>query len=405
MGGIFEFLAIPLGWLMRIIYSVIPEYLIAIFLFTLLVRVILFPLSLKSQKSQADRARLAPRIERLKKKYEKDPKKLQEKQMALYEKHGVSMTGGCMPLLVQMLVLFGIISVIYAPLKHIAGVPDQVVNTSVNAMSFDYSEYEKKKKNNTATAEETAAYEAAKAAGLLDRAQFQGYYKEMRMLNSLDTYKDNVKQALLKDANCTEEQATAYIAEMQEFKKDFMFFGKNLLENPWNEKGFGGISILWLIPLLSGLTAFFSSCLSLHYTKQATAAESQPGQGCSNTMMMVWMPGFSLFITFTVPGGVGIYWICSNLIALLQTFVLNKIYDPVKIRQQAEIEYEERRRKKQEDKKRLAEARAREQRELALQQKQEQKGTSKKKKPAQPKIEQEKLSEESSAVDEQPQDE
>ena len=65
-----------------------------------------------------------------------------------------------------------------------------------------------------------------------------------------------------------------------------------------------------------------------------------------------------------MPGGVGIYWICSNLIAIIQTIVLNAIYNPAKIRAQAEAEYEERRRKKAEDKKRLAEARKREQSEL-----------------------------------------
>ena len=97
-------------------------------------------------------------------------------------------------------------------------------------------------------------------------------------------------------------------------------------------------------------------------------------------MMLVWMPAFSLFITFTVPGGVGVYWICSNVISLLQTYVLNQIYNPAKIRAQAEIEYEERRRKKQEDKKRLAEARAKEQRELAAQQKEEKKEPAKNKK-------------------------
>ena len=82
------------------------------------------------------------------------------------------------------------------------------------------------------------------------------------------------------------------------------------------------------------------------------------------TFTMVFaMPLFSLIVTFTVPGGVGIYWICSNLIAIVQTIVLNTIYNPVKIRAQAEAEYEERRRKKAEDKKRLAESRAREQEE------------------------------------------
>ena len=378
MTAIFDILAIPLGWLMRVIYNLIPEYMLAIFLFTLLVRIVLFPLSLKTQKSTADRARLAPRLERLKKKYEKDPKKLQEKQMALYEKHGVSMTGGCMPMLVQMLVLFGIISVIYAPLKHIAGVPDQVITASVTAM--------------TSTSEGDSK---------LAEAEFKGYYKEMRMLNNLDKYETDVKASIMK-AGYDEKQTEAYIAEMKEIKKDFMFFGKNLLENPWS--GFANISILWLIPLISGLTAFFSSLLSMHYTKMATAAENQQAQGCSNVMMLVWMPAFSLFITFTVPGGVGIYWICSNLIALLQTYVLNQIYNPAKIRAQAEIEYEERRRQKQEDKKRLAEARAKEQRELALQQKEEQKNPSKKKKATPAKAE-EPEAEEKSAEQSEPKDE
>ena len=82
--------------------------------------------------------------------------------------------------------------------------------------------------------------------------------------------------------------------------------------------------------------------------------------------MMIWMmPLFSLYITFTVPGGVGIYWIISNVLALIQTVILNTIYNPAKIKAQAEIEYEERRKRKAEDKKRLAESRAREQREIA----------------------------------------
>ena len=349
MNAIFEFIATPLGWLMSIIYKWIPEYLIAIFLFTLLVRVLLFPLSLKTQKNQADRARLAPRLDRLRKKYEKDPKKLQEKQMALYEKHGVSMTGGCMPLLLQMVVLFGIISVIYSPLKHIKQMPVDVVEASVTASGIE-------NKND--------------------------YYKEMKMLNALEKNEGKIKTAIvgMKDAETkkplyTEQQAEQYITEMKNIKQDFMFFGKNMLDSPGKTP-----NVMWLIPLVSGLTAFLSSWLSMHYTKQMTASESQPGQGCSNVMMLIWMPVFSLFITFSVPGGVGVYWICSNLIALLQTFVLNQIYNPAKIRAQAEIEYEERRRQKQEDKKRLAEARAREQRELAQQIKEEQKAPSKKKK-------------------------
>ena len=208
MTVIFDLLAIPLGWLMRLIYGILPEYLIAIFLFTFLVRLLLFPLSLKTQKSQADRARLTPRLERLRKKYEKDPKKFQEKQMALYEKHGVSMTGGCMPMLVQMLVLFGIISVIYSPLKFIAGVPTNVIDASVSAMT-------------TVTEDD----------GKLPATDFKGYYKEMRMLNNLDKYQDDVRASIAK-LGFNEIQTQQYLDDMYEIKNDFVFFGKNLLENP-----------------------------------------------------------------------------------------------------------------------------------------------------------------------------
>lgn len=357
--GFLDFLGTPLGYALGLVFDLVGNYFLAIFLFTFVVRLLMFPLSLKTQKSQADRARLAPRLERLQKKYAKDPKKLQEKQMALYEKHGVSMTGGCLPMVVQMIVLFGIISAIYSPLTHLTSVPDDVIDTTATALN---------------------------SAGVLADSDVKegSYYREMRILQHIDNndYTDKVKTAITNiksgdKAKYTEVQATEYITEMQEM--DFSLFGMDLLEQP-NDKGFG---LLWLIPLVSGITALLSSMLSMHYQKQMTKGQVQQGQGCSNVMMLVLMPGMSLFIAFSVPGAVGLYWICSNLIALLQTYVLNQIYNPAKIRAQAEIEYEERRRKKQEDKKRLAEARAREQRELAQQIKEEGKG-GQKKKPAKP---------------------
>lgn len=340
MGFIFDIIAVPLGYVLSFIYNILPNYFVAIFLFTLVVRAATFPLSLKSQKSQAERAKLAPRLERIQKKYAQDRQKMALKQQELYEKEGVSMTGGCLPMIVQMIILFGIISVIYMPLKHLAHMPDTVINASVDAMQNPLMEDGK--------TEDTSA-------GKLPRGRFTGYYKELYMMKNLETYKTDVLANIEKVAP---GESQKYYDEMIELRSQFDFFGRTLLDNPF-EGGFKGINILWLIPLFSGLTALASSIISMHYTKMSMGAQ-QPGQGCSNTMMLVMMPAFSLFITFTVPGGVGIYWICSNIIAVIQTIILNKIYNPGKIRAQAEAEYEERRRKKAEDKKRLAEARKKE---------------------------------------------
>lgn len=344
---IFDIIAIPLGYVLWFIYRFIQNYFVSIFLFTVLVRALTFPFSIKSQKAQADRARLAPRLERLQKKYKQDPQKLQKKQMELYEKEGVSLTGGCLPMLIPMIVLFGVISVIYSPLTHLARIPAPVINATAQAVTMP--------KDEDGNVIETA--------GKVNPGQMTGYYKELRSMMVLEENETDVKAAIgaLSDADRKNVSADEYYDKMVSMKKDFRFFGgRTLLEDPWGS-GFSNISLLWLIPLFSWLTALGSSLISMRYTKLASAnGEKQPGQGCTNVMMILLMPLFSLFITFTVPGGVGIYWICSNLLAIAQTIILNTMYNPVKIRAQAEAEYEERRRKKAEDKKRLADARARE---------------------------------------------
>lgn len=356
---IFDIIGIPLGYVLWFIYRLVSNYFVAIFLFTLLVRAATFPLSLKSQKAQADRAKLAPRLERIQKKYAQDKQKLQQKQMELYEKEGVSMTGGCLPMVIQMIILFGIISVIYSPLTHLVRIPTPVVNATVSAVTRP-----------TVTDAQGNQILDPDHPEKVDPAQLTGYYRELNALKALENNRDDILAAI--DALSEEDRegrtAQEYYDEMVDIKEDFSFFGGTLLDTPWNDKGFGGISILWLIPLLSGLTAMASSFISMRFTRQLTPqGEKVPGQGCSNVMMLILMPAFSLFITFSVPGGVGIYWICSNIIAVIQTVILNSIYNPAKIRAQAEKEYEERRRQKAEDKKRLKEARLREEQEAQKQ--------------------------------------
>ncbi|MCL2885060.1 MAG: YidC/Oxa1 family membrane protein insertase, partial [Oscillospiraceae bacterium] len=122
--SIFNVLAVVLGPLLRLVYQYLSfgNYLAAILIFVLIVRAATFPLNIKSQKSQCDRARLAPQLARLQKKYGQDRQKMAQKQQELYKKKGVSMTGGCLPQILQIIVLFGIIAVIYKPLTYIANV-------------------------------------------------------------------------------------------------------------------------------------------------------------------------------------------------------------------------------------------------------------------------------------------
>ncbi|MBQ8752999.1 MAG: YidC/Oxa1 family membrane protein insertase [Clostridia bacterium] len=346
MFQIFEYLAIPLGWILKVIYQLVGNYFVAIFLFTLLIKLATFPFSLKSQKASADRARLAPRLERIQKKYANNRELMQKKSQELYEKEGVSMTGGCMTMLIPMIILFGVIAAIYKPLTHMTSIPNQVIESSITAI--------------TATKEETEnrISEADAKSG--------SYYRELRLMSLMD--KGNNKELIVAAIDKLDAKTRAnlsgaeYYAQFEEMSDQFHIGSLNFLDNPWNG-GFAGINWLWIVPLISGITALFSSLLSMHFSRGSMSQEQQQMQGCTNGMMY-FMPLMSVYIAFIVPAAVGVYWISSNLTGLLQTYILNKMYNPAKIRAQAEIEYQERRARraaqKAEEKKRLAESRRRE---------------------------------------------
>lgn len=125
---------------------------------------------------------------------------------------------------------------------------------------------------------------------------------------------------------------TDFINTLQSF--DLNFFGINLGETPSLS-----LSPLILIPILSGVTAFIPSWLSM---KNNPAMLEGPGAGSMKVMLLV-SPLMSLYIAFQVPAGVGMYWIFSNVFMMIQTMVLNKFYNPKEMAEKAKQEAEQRR--------------------------------------------------------------
>ena len=339
MNALFSLFAGPLGVLMKWIYQLIPSYFVALLIFTVLTRLILFPLSIKNQKNQADRARLAPRLERIQKKYAQDRQKAMMKQQELYEKEGVKMTGGCLPMLVQMLVLFSVIAVIYKPLTYIQNVNQKYIDTCIEVAVEDL--------------------DAKKDKDKITQMKNEGsYYRELYLFQEIEDNREDMIAALVEKNELSLGKATDVVDGIEKIGEEFSIFGKSLLQVPKDT----GIKPdwTWIVVLLSGLSAFASGMLSMRYSKAAMSLEQQQAGGCTNGMMYM-MPIMSLIFSFTVPVGVVFYWIFSNLLAMVQTVILNAMWNPAKIRAQAEIEYQERRRKRREDKERLKAARLAEQ--------------------------------------------
>ena len=340
MMQLFSIFAEPQGWVMRWIYEMIPSYFVALIIFTVLVRLVLFPLSIKNQKNQADRARLAPKLDRIQKKYGQDRQKMMQKQQELYEKEGVKMTGGCLPMLFQMLVLFSVIAVIYKPLTYVQRMPADQINTVIEVVTENLDAKKDKDK-------------------ISQMKNEKSYYRELYLFEYVDANEDKIVAALMEKHEMTEGAAHNVVASIEQTGSEFSIGKMSLLGVP---KDFGiKPNWLWIIVLASGLSAFASSMLSMKYSKASMPKEQQQAAGCSTNMMMYMMPVMSLVFSFTVPAGVAVYWTVSNLLAMVQTVALNAMYNPAKVRAQAEAEYAARRQQKREDKERLKAARLAEQ--------------------------------------------
>lgn len=292
MSSLFGFIAVPLGWLMKVIYDIVGNYGIALLLFTLVTKIILFPLSIKQQKSTAKMSAYQPMIQEIQKKWANDKNRQQEELMKLQQEYGFSPTAGCLPMLVQFPILFGLIEVIYRPVQYILQVPQAVLEQCGEML---------RSAGVTITAYADTAVISAIQNGTMD---FSGVLTAQQ-IEAIDKF-------------------------------DFKLFGvMDLTQIP--EFGF---NLLVLIPILSAVSMIISQIVTMKMSGQEM-------QG-SMKMMPYMMCVMFLFFGFSVPTGVSLYWIYTNLFGLVQSVILKKMYDPDKMKEQimADIEEKKKNRKK-----------------------------------------------------------
>lgn len=111
-----------MGFIIEHIYNIVSNYGLAIIIFTILIKLILIPLNIHSQKAMKKQQKIQPLMAELQKKYANDQEKLQREMMKIYKENNISMTGGCLPMLIQMPILIGLYQVIQKPLSYLAGV-------------------------------------------------------------------------------------------------------------------------------------------------------------------------------------------------------------------------------------------------------------------------------------------
>ena len=311
-----RFLFLPFCFIFWIFYDLVSNYGLALFLFTLLFRLILLPSSISQQKGTAKQMRLQPKIKKLQEKYKGNQVKLNEEMQALYSREGYNpMSAGCLPMLIQLPVIFGLLGVIYYPIQYVLGVDSNTVGEMTKIVQ-----------------------------GLLGDTSIKQNLLELQVFNHLD-------EVIAKLPNLSAE----IIDKLRGF--DYTMFGIPLAETPSvaTLSHIGSASkqelILLLVPLFSGLSAMASGIYTWIRQKQTNPEMAKnPMMGCT----AFGMPLFSLVIAFQFPAGAGIYWIMSNIIAFAQMILLNYTHSPKKIIAKMMVEETVNRRSKEENMKRVA---------------------------------------------------
>ena len=126
--GLMDPLYLAFGWFMRLLYDLIGNYGLVIILFTLIVRIVMFPMGFKQQKNTFKQQALQGELAEIRRIYPDDKQKQSQLQMELYKKHGASPLSGCLPAILQLIVIWPIFRIIQAPLRHIMHISPERLN-------------------------------------------------------------------------------------------------------------------------------------------------------------------------------------------------------------------------------------------------------------------------------------
>ena len=296
-----KIITVPFGWLIGFLYELTSNYGLAIIIFTCIVQLVLLPISAKSKKSMMKMSRIQPRVQEIQQKYANDKQKQNEAIQQLQREEGATMgCGGCLWSLVPLLILIPLLQVIRDPIVYILGESADVANKIVDVIKTS-------------------------APGL-----FSGndYYKQVVAAQAIPQYAEQIREAIPGISDATLQGI------------NFNFLGINLGATPtfnifawkvWNWATIG----LFLIPLLSAGQQVLSMLLSQKANNSVitdkngmedkeAAQNSQSNQ--TNKVMMWMMPIMSLWIGFTVPAGLSLYWFIGGLIRMVEDHILTKHY-------------------------------------------------------------------------------
>lgn len=289
----FEFFANIFGYLLQFLYTLVNNYGLAIILFTLIIKLLLLPLSIKQQKTMKKSSKLQEKVKVMQFKYKNDPEKLNKEMMNLYKTENVSPFSGCLTSIIQMLLLLSIFYLVRSPLTFMEKIPQENINTYIQQL---------------------------KDEGKV----ISNVYPEIDLIRETE---------LLKEKN-PEDQ----FIEKTNIKMNFL--GLDLSKIP--QQNMTDYTV-YIIPVLYILSSFVS--IRITTAKQQKDKEDKKSKNIdgntgkeikeennemdavmqTNKMMSWFVPIMSISIAFIAPLGLALYWLISNILMIAERLIIDKV--------------------------------------------------------------------------------
>lgn len=278
-------LSSALGYVMAWCYRLISNYGIAIILFTFISKIVLLPISIWVQKNSIKMVKMQPEINRIKTRFFGDKDSIADEQSKLFKQEKYNPLASLIPLAVQIILLLGLVAVIYHPLDYLLHLPADVID-AFNSLIVTL----------TGADPESSSIQLAVVENIKNgtyESQFlalQPQFSDIDIAGTLDSIKN----------------------------LNMGFLGINL---SWVPSEVGGIDII--VPFAAGFSAWLL-CVAQNASNVLQAEQSK----LNKYGMMALSVGLSLYLGWFVPAGVALYWIASNLFAILQLYLLNWAINP-----------------------------------------------------------------------------
>lgn len=311
LGDIIDFIALLMGYIMQALFFITGGFNIGlcIILFTIIVRLIMMPMTIKQQRFSKLSAMMQPEIAAIQNKYKgkNDTASIQKMQLetkAVYEKYGTSPTGGCLQMFIQLPIFYGIFAVVrdipyYVP--RVKALFEPVISAITGVTNYNQVLID--------SGLTTAAYDTEDAL--------------LRFLNAFSSEQwETLKNAFTSYGNGISDTIAQQSEKILHVNN---FFGINLATAP----GFK-LSLALLIPLLAGLTQWLS--VKLMQSKNPVNNDDENNTAAQSMKMMnTMMPVISAVFCVSMPSGLGLYWIMGSVVQCIQQIFINKYMDKVDV--------------------------------------------------------------------------